>query len=203
MPELDHPEGDAPATTPATPANPESGAMDFEKFKTEFLNEINKTIDTRFSGFQSIIDRRDKNVESKWKAYDETLKELKSRTLSDEEREQLEQRAEAEEFAALKAENELLKLGKEYEPEIVDTFTKLLQAETPRDQLEIMKAFRTGTTSEPPTPPANQPTPATPSGNVDPNNPPADDPVDGSDWQGQFEKDPSLADRILKRLGGS
>ena len=92
--------------------------MDFEKFKTEFLNEINKTIDTRFSGFQSIIDRRDKNVESKWKAYDETLKELKSRTLSDEEREQLEQRAEAEEFAALKAENELLKLGKEQERQV-------------------------------------------------------------------------------------
>ncbi len=201
MPELENPEGATPAQTPVAPANPEQGSLDFEKFKTELMGEVTKALDTRFSGFQSIIDKRDTESKKQWKAYQETLNELKSRTLSDEEREQLEAKAGSQELEALRMENELLKMKDEYGPEIVSTFERLLSAETPRDQLEIMKAFRSP--NEQPQQPATQPeSPATPSAPVDPNNPVSEAPVDGSDWEAQFEKDPSLADKILKRLNG-
>lgn len=201
MPEIDQSEiVDPPAPTPGSPAP--VGQSDLDKWRQEIVGDITKVTDERFSGIQKLFARRD----TKLQALEQTVEQLKSRTLSDDEREELTDKATRERLAAVEAENEVLRLSREYPAETVSLFEALLGAESAKDQLEILKTLKKVEAEQPtptptPTPegigaPSVQPA----SSEVDPNNPPADL-TDGLDFEKAFEQDPSLIDKILRRGG--
>jgi len=185
--------------TSDTPAAPVVGQADLDAWRTSIVADLTRVTDDRFSGFQKLLAKRDQKLGS----LEQTLEELKSRTLSEDEREQLTDKALQERLRAAEAENEILKLSREYPAEVVSDFESLLGAESAKDQLEILKRLRT---------PAEQPaivTAPSPEGigapsvqpassEVDPNNPPTEF-QDGLDWEQAFTQDPSLLDKILRR----
>jgi len=199
LPEIDQPA--AEGTSAEAPSTPAVGQADLDTWRQEIVAEINKANDERFGGFQKLLAKRDKAITD----LSTGLNELKSRTLSDDEREELTDKALQDQLAAAQAENEILRLSREYPAEVVSDFEALLGADSAKDQLELLKKLRLGESKETP---AQNPAPETPKGigspavqpassEVDPNNPPADQ-VDGLDFEQAFEKDPSLLDKILK-----
>lgn len=190
-------------TSPAPTQTPVVGQADLDAFKQSLLAEINRANDERFGGFQKLLAKRDKRFDD----LAATLDELKSRSLTDEDREELETRAAAERVRVLEAENELLRLSREYPAEVVSDFETLLKADNARDQLDLLRTLRSGNQSA--TTAAAPATPAVPaegegfpnvqpaSSEVDPNNPPAEA-MDGLAFEQAFERDPSLVDKILR-----
>lgn len=179
-------------STEETPAA--SGSSEFEKFKTELLNELDAKMDKRYSGWQSLLSERDKVI----KSIANSLDEVKTSQMSESEREQHLTAQEKQKIRELEAENALLKMRDEF-PEAVPVFTKILQHDNPREQLEILQGILKPSAPEQPT--TSKPNPETgtqeASGNVDLNNPASGD-FDGLSTQQAFEKDPGLADRLLK-----
>ena len=143
-------EGTDQSTEPTSAPNVDLSALQ-AALTTEF--------DKRFSGMQSLLDRRTQEFQSQ-------LAELKTADLSPEEREQLQVSEAQSRVAALERENELLKLRREY-PEEVDLLTDFMAKSSLQEQLTLLSQFRKAqaeaeSQGEEPT---EQPTP------VDKNNP--------------------------------
>lgn len=169
------------------------GQADLDKWRTEITSAISQDFDKRFGGFQKILAERDRKVTE----LEQSIQELKTLDMSDDERVQLEKDALAQERAALAAERELLALRSEF-PEEVDVYQKVLDAPTSRDQIALLNEWRLSQQQ-----PANEPDPNEEGDNssnqsaIDLNNP-AQPNTDGMDMQSQFEADPSLADKVLR-----
>lgn len=152
--------------------------------EAEIEARIQREVQARFSGYQSAQDKRLAAAEKK-------IASLSRATLSEREAEELEQSDLAAENARIKAENDLLRAGQKYGPEVTAAFTSLLSAERPEDQLEIVSRW-----INPPsggTPPITpQPTPVAPPAPVDPNRPPR-----LPDTGDTREMDQATADRLL------
>lgn len=123
--ELDQSAEDAGASA-ETPAS--SNAVDLDAV----MAALGKKIDERFSGFQSLIDKKVSPLASQ-------LEELKTAGMSPEEREQLEEEAAKSRVSALERENQLLKL-RTSEPDAVDFLMALESAESFEDQLALVKS---------------------------------------------------------------
>lgn len=133
--------------------------------ETKLMAALRGELDTRFSGFQSLIDKKVTPLASE-------LAELKTAGMSPEEREQLEEDAARQRMDAVLRENELLKL-RQTSPDEVDFLMALEKAESFEDQLELVRE-RFGAKAAQKVEAAveaaeNSPTPA-----VDQNNPPRD-----------------------------
>lgn len=183
--QIDPSSGGAPAESPAAPA----GSVDFDKFKTDLLDSVNKANDERFQGWQKTLSKRDEKLSK----LEQVLEELKASTLSESEREQLTARGEQQELAALRAQNEVLRLATEY-PEEVSLYQRILEAPTAKDQVEILREFKAqlaeaakpkGDQEQPTGEPDNSQT--TPSAN----------PQVPEGIERRFEQDPTLADKVL------
>ena len=175
------------------------GQADLDKFKDELLGTLKSDFDTRFSGFQQIIAKRDQRIDQ----LESTLSELKTADLSDDERVQLEKDALAQERAAIAAERELLALQKDY-PDEVEFYKTVLDQPSAKDQIALLHTWRKPAENQVPEPTPDEGATSSDQSAVDPNNPAAET-TDGLDYQAQFERDPGLADRLLKganRLSG-
>lgn len=111
---------DAPAETPAPPS------LD--------LSQLEKMLDKRFSGFQSLMDQ-------KLGTFSAELEELKTANLTPEEQEQLDTRKRLEETERLRRENALLKLRKQY-PDEVDFLEQFFGAQSLEEQVLATASFR-------------------------------------------------------------
>ncbi len=144
----DAPATPAPAETPATPA--------FDP--TAFEAKIASLIEERVKGFQRMVSEKDSRIT-------ELERELKTASMSEEEREQLTIRERQEADEALRLENALLKLGQQY-PNEVAAYQKILERESVEDQIaalhEVLSAGKTP-----------QPEPEQEVSDVDRNRPPA------------------------------
>lgn len=118
----------------ATPASHD--AQEIERIKAE--NE------ERIKGFQRLLAGEQ---ESK-KALERQLRELKTAGLSEEERAQLQENETAQRIKELEVQLELAQLGNEFGDEM-PLFQELLSAQTARDQLELVRKIRAGTTAAP------------------------------------------------------
>jgi len=183
-------------STEETPAP--VGAVDLDKFKAELLTDLEGSMNKRYAGWQKMLEDRDKKIGF----IEQEIENVKTSTMSESEKEKHVQSLEKSRIDQLEVENALLKLGKEF-PDEVPLFEEILAKNDPRSQLEILRRIRTGTTTqEPPADPAAPPAEGQPeaSGTVDPNNP-ADDTLDGMTSEAAFERDPTLADKLLKSVG--
>lgn len=178
---------DEPATAPV-------GTADLDKWRQELTTTLTQSFDERFKGFQKILSTRDSEVAE----LKDMLKELKTADLSDDERVQLEREALEQEKAALAAERELLALQADF-PEETDLYRKVLEQPTAKDQISLLREWRTSLTPNQ----QAEPTPKDDGENasnqsaIDPNNPPVET-TDGMDYEAMFEKDPSQLDKILR-----
>lgn len=155
---------DAPATsaqvTPA-PEAPATPAFDPKAFETQ----ITSLIEDRVKGFQRMVSDKDQTIA-------DLQRQLKTASMSEEEREQLvaQERSDREEQLAL--ENELLKLGQQY-PTEVGIVQKMLAGQSVTDYVAALhEALKPAT---PPTPEPEQEV-----SDVDRNNPPATPLTSGS-----------------------
>lgn len=121
---------------------------------TEDLNEedvvskITAAMDSRFSGFQGILD---KNISTLRSEFGAQLEEVKRSRLSPEEREDLEETEREATLRRLERENALLKLRKDY-PDEVDFLSDWLAKEDFNDQLAALREFRKRNQIPEPTP---------------------------------------------------
>lgn len=170
------------------------GQADLDKWKQEIATTLNENFDKRFSGFQQIIAQRDQRIDE----LASMLNELKTADLSDDERVQLEREALEQEKAAIAAERELLSIQQEF-PDEVDLYRQVLEKDSAKDQIALLRQWKESLTAQP----ATEPNPGEDGDDplnqsaIDPNNPAATT-TDGMDYQTQFEKDPSLVDKILR-----
>jgi hypothetical protein len=139
-------DGQAEASAPA-PAQP----PDTEAIKAELRSELTAEFDTRVAGFQTVINQKD-----------EEIRQLKTASLSEEEREQLAESEKDRRIADLEEQVALAKVAKE-NPQIGEVFQQLAKAESYEEQAAILLKLAT------PAPPP-EPEPAAPS-DVDMNNP--------------------------------
>lgn len=117
---------EAPASVPAVTA------ADIEKVKAELM----ASFDERAKGFQRLISEKDKENA----ALMEKLQELSLAGLSEEEREELEDRAKDTRIEELEARLELQALAKDYGTEM-PYFERLIDAASTEDQLKVMREF--------------------------------------------------------------
>lgn len=148
---------DAPATpTQATPAAETPATTAFDP--TAFEQRIASLMEERVKGFQRIVQERDDRLA-------DLERQLKTASMSEEEREQLAAKEKQEADEALRLENELLKLGQQY-PDEVAVVQKMLAGQSVTDYVtalhEAMKATKAPT-----------PEPEQAVSDVDRNNPPA------------------------------
>jgi hypothetical protein len=177
------------------------GQADLDKFKEELLGMLKSDFDTRFAGFQQIIAKRDERIGN----LESVLQELKTVDMSDDERVQLERDALAQERAAIAAERELMELQSEF-PEEIKLYKSVVDKASAKDQIVLLREWRNSlTANQTPEPTPGEGEETTPNQSaIDPNNPAAPT-SDGMEPLAQFERDPSLADRILqgaRRLSG-
>lgn len=181
--------GEEPATN-----SQGAGSLDFDKFKQDILGAVTSSFDERFSGFQKMLAKRDSRLDELAKMIDQANRA----EMSDEQRLALEDQEKDAQIARLQMQLELRELEREF-PSVAPVFDRILKAETPREQLEILnEAF--APKQEQPT---QTPEPTADSGgnsSVDPNAP-ADTGLDGLTATQAFEKDPGLAERLLKGVG--
>lgn len=165
------------------------GTLDLEKFKSEILGAVNSSFDERFKGFQKTLSKRDQKVEE----LERQLREANRVDLTEDERVALDVQEKDAQIARLQMALELKELSSEF-PDVAPHFSRILEADSPRAQMEILQSVlhpkKEETAQEQP---SEQAQPAS----VDPTNPPADS-DDGLNYEAMFEKDPSLLDRILK-----
>jgi hypothetical protein len=144
--------------------------------------------DNRFSGFQSLLDRRTSELRKE-------LDDLKTADLTPEEQEQVRSREANERLARLERENEILRMRKDY-PEEVDLLEEFFKKSSLDDQLALLANFRKAK-EEAATPEGgadNQPTP------VDKNSPPRRGELTVSDI-GDGKMNSELADKVLEQVG--
>jgi hypothetical protein len=101
---------------------------------SEITNALKAEFDSRFQGFQSLLDRRT----SEWQR---ELESLKTADLSPEEQEQHVKRQEAQRITKLERENQLLRMRKQF-PEEVDLLESFFEADSLETQLDILSKFR-------------------------------------------------------------
>lgn len=118
---------DASAQAPAVTA------ADIEKIKLELKAEFEE----RAKGFQRLVSERDNQLA----AYRAELEELKTASLSDEEREQLEDQKKDQLIRELQGKLELTELGKTYGDEL-PFYERLIGAGTAKEQLEVLRELR-------------------------------------------------------------
>lgn len=169
-------------------ANP-VGSLDLDKFRDELLSSVTGEFDKRFSGFQKTLAKRDEKISE----LERMVQEANRADLTEDQRTALDVQEKDAQIARLQMALELKELEREF-PQAGPVFGKILEADSPRAQMEILNELLSPRGEETPTEqPEAQPTPAS----VDPNNPP-DTGTDGMSYEAAFEKDPSLLDRILK-----
>lgn len=176
-------------TTDTSAANP-VGALDLDKFRNELLGAVNESFDTRFKGFQKMLTKRDQQIAE----LETKVQQANRSTLTEEEQTALDVSEKDAQIARLQMALELRELEKEF-PDVAPHYERILEADSPRAQMEILKEVLTPKAPESEQP-ANAPEPTNRS-SVDPNSP-ADTGLDGLAYEEAFEKDPSLLDRILK-----
>ena len=151
----------AEPTTPATegqaspvPETPVTPAFDPKELETRFAS----LIEDRVKGFQRIVQERDDRLA-------ELERQLKTTSMSEEEREQLAAKEESERMEQLALENSLLKLGQQY-PNEVAIVQKMLAGSSVEEYVAALhEAMKPAT---PATPEPEQEV-----SDVDRNNPPA------------------------------
>lgn len=165
------------------------GGVDLEALMASFRGEL----DQRFSGFQSLIDKKVSPLASQ-------LDELKTARLSPEEREQLEEDAAQQRMEKLQRENELLKL-RQSDPDAVDFLMALDGAESFEDQLDLVKqrfgAKAAKQVQEAVEEAAQEATPA-----VDQNNPPRGTKAGIASALEGGEMNDQIADELLRAAAG-
>lgn len=167
-------------TDQPTQGNKETApSVDLSALQDALMAEFDK----RFSGVQSLLDRRTSEFQSQ-------LEELRTADLSPEDREEVLARKAQEEVERLKRENELLRLRKDF-PEEVDLLSDFMEKSSLQEQLALLSGFRKAKAEEQAQgePPQGQPTP------VDKNNPPRRQEVSLADMAGEMTNE--LADSIL------
>lgn len=173
------PEGEeAPAATP--PATPDA---DIEARLTQKFED-------RIKGFQRLVDEKDRAL----REAQSRLTDLQMSGMSEDERAELEWNSLQAKVDQLQAENALLSLASEY-PEEMPVFKNLLNASSPKEQLEAIRALRAAVkpaASAPENPEGGEPEIP----DVDPNNPLARPSSGGPVFNGQ-QMDENWADRLL------
>ena len=158
----------------SAPSAPAASLADIEKLKSE--------TDERIKGFQRLLSERDRALaDLQRKVQDAELESLPA-----DDRARVIGKRRDEEYAALRAENELLKLRSEF-PTEVPAFERLLRAANPKEQLEILRELAQAAS---PKRAANEPP------DVDPNNPMRSEPEGELMADGTYMTD-ALADRLL------
>lgn len=117
---------------------PEGTPEGNEDLNDDVVSRLEKAMDSRFSGFQGVLD---KNISTLRNEFASQLEEVKRSNLSPEERENLETAQERAEVEKLRRENELLRLRKDY-PDEVDFLDSWLEKENFVDQLALLSEFR-------------------------------------------------------------
>lgn len=144
----------APQAAPATDAPATTPAFDPAAFETK----IASLIEERVKGFQRIVSEKDQSIA-------DLQRQLKTASMSEEEREQLAVKEEQDRIEALALENELLKLGQQY-PTEVGIVQKMLAGQSVSDYVAALHEALAATKA--PTPEPEQEV-----SDVDRNNPPA------------------------------
>lgn len=157
----------------------EAPSVDLSPIQTALMQEFDK----RFAGFQSILDKRTSEFQRE-------LAELKTADMSPEEREQFAASEAQREVDALKRENELLKMRREFAEE-VDLLETFFEKGSLREQLELLSQFRKAQAEveAPGVEVEEQPTP------VDKNSPPRRSQVSLAELAREMDGD--LADKLL------
>lgn len=187
------PENDQSPVAPDASADtaPVSGGVpDLDSLSKSLVDQFDK----RFSGFQSLVDRKIDGV-------NRAVNELKTAGLSPEEREQFESGTRDEEMKRLITENAMLKLSKD-QPEAVSLFSKIMEQESLEDQLAVIQeALGTKAADHVEQALADAGEPETQALGIDANNPPRTKSTGlGSYVDGQ-PMTAELADAILKGVG--
>lgn len=110
------------------------GEVTPEPSLNELIDKLNKSIDERFSGFQSLLDKKVSPIES-------TLEELRLSRMSPAEREEFQEEQVTRENAKLKREVEILRRAKDH-PEEVAFLTQFLEQNSLDAQLALLQNFR-------------------------------------------------------------
>lgn len=177
----DDPKGPVEGTE--EPENPES--PDLSAWQKQITDEFDK----RFSGIQSILDRRDNSINE----LKDIVETLKTANLSPEEQEQLSSDKRAAEVAALKRENEILKMRKEY-PDEVDFLQTFLGSQSLEDQFKALRDYKKPKEVTPP--PAEGDEGAEEAPPVMSNNSRRDSKISAADLSGQMTE--KLAKKLLE-----
>jgi hypothetical protein len=101
------------------------------------IESVRRDFEERFKGLQRVIAEKDQALEAR----NQELFQLKTASLSPDERAQLEVTRIKEENDRLAKELELVKLGQAYGEEL-PIFQQLLNAESAEDQLKVLRALR-------------------------------------------------------------
>jgi len=173
----------AEAATPSEPATPAQPAT------TGIETQGASDWEDRFKGLQRVVSEKDRALSDLQKQ----VEELRLSSLSEDERDAYARQREADEIAALRAENELLRLASNPKyASVYEPFTKLLKARSAEEQLEYMTTLLA---PKAPTEPAREPE-APP---VDSNNPRR---TTGITMPDGTEMTDTLAKMILDRASG-
>jgi DNA repair exonuclease SbcCD ATPase subunit len=188
---VSEPEGASAETPPVAPVD------DIEKRLEQVKQELSQQFEERAKGFQRALNEKETALQ---KAQREA-EELRMAGLSEDEKAEAEWQKLQSENARLQTEVQLLQLQSEY-PEEMPEFRKILEASSPKEQLELIRALRRAQQAAPP-PPANpaEGEPEVPP--VDLNNP-ATHPTFGNDETVRYNGQPvteEWADRVLKQFG--
>lgn len=184
------PEGASAETPPAAPPS------DIEARLAQMKQELEQQFEERAKGFQRALNEKETALQ---KAQREA-QELRMSTMSEDEKAEAQWQQMETEVERLKRENALLQLAGEY-PEEMPEFQKILNASSPKEQLDLIRALRKAQQATP-TPPATpaEGTPDVPP--VDLNNPTTYQNFgDGTvRYNGQPVTE-EWADRVLKQFG--
>lgn len=173
------PAPEAPAAAPAAPA-------DVEQIVSQRLAEWEEK---RIKPLQKLVSERD-----------QVIQQLKTATMSEEEREQQRIEEEQRRIADLETENWLLKQAQR-NPTAVELFQKVLSAEDPEAQFALFEeiANRLNTPATPPAP-TPEPEPSETVPDIDPNNP-APAPSDFATLPDGTPINRTLAEEFFRKLG--
>lgn len=189
MPDPENPSVTAPATPEgAAPATP---AFDFEAFKASLATEFEQKMSERISGLQSVYDK-------KLNERDEQIRQLKTATLSEEEREQLAEKEATEYVEKMERELWLAREASQKFPKAAPLLQKLFEANG--DVESFAQSLEAVLNPAPVTPEPEEEV-----SEVDPNNPPRTPVAGANDFIGPDGQvyTPELRRQILESLSGT
>jgi hypothetical protein len=161
-------------------------AFDVAKIKSELVAAIDTKMNERIAGIQS-------SFQSQINERDQTIRELKLASLSEDERETVAEQEGEEYVAELERKVQLAELAEKY-PDVVPHFKKLLASKTPEEQAEYLNSLLH--------PQAPEPEPEQQVPDVDPNNPaPTASASTGQRLPDGTPLTPEFAEQFLKSLG--